>query len=476
MLAAMSSTLISPPDSGLLGLELAGAIRGSGFSSQLIHPLDGRYDGARRVWNGSVDRRPALIAQCATPYDVALVIAAAQARELPLAVRGGGHSMTGLGTCDGGIVADLSPMRAVVVDPAARTMRVGGGALLEDLARAGQAYGLAVPPGHVSHTGVGGITLGGGMGWYHRQLGLTIDHLLSAQVVTADGEIVEASQDVNPDLFWALRGGGGNFGVVTEFRFRASPLGPTVFSGMMVFEHARAAEAIHTSRAIVEAHPELMNWEILAVCPPAPPYPQHLYGEPVCLVVSTWTGDIEAGRRATEPLRRVGPATDLTGPQPYAAIQFIADNSAPPGLNFYGRSHWMREFGEPVVDAMVDAITDGTSPYRSVLCGRMGGAVAEVPAGATAFAHRDAHSVVWIVSAALDADPEPEFAWVRRTHEAATPWSTGGVYVNALDRGEEGRLRAAYPGATWERLQEIKNRWDPENVFRLNQNVPPSRS
>ena len=468
------TTITAPPDQAVLGLELAGALRAGGFSSQLIHPLDGRYDAARQVWNGSVDRRPALVAQCATPYDVALVIAIARERDLPLAVRGGGHSMTGLGICDGGIVADLAPMRRVDVDPAARTMRVGGGALLEDLARAGQAYGLAVPPGHVSHTGVGGITLGGGMGWYHRQLGLIIDNLLSAQVVTADGEVVEASQDVNPDLFWALRGGGGNFGVVTEFRFRAHPLGPTVFSGMMVFEHARAGEAIHTSRAIVEAHPELMTWEILAVCPPAPPFPERLHGEPVCLVVCTWTGTLDGGRRATEPLRRLGPAADLTGPMPFSAIHFIADNSAPPGLNFYGRSHWLGEFGEPAVDAMVAAITDATSPFSSVLCGRMGGAVAEVPADATAFAHRDAHSVVWIVNAAVGGDPEPHFAWVRRTHEAATPWSTGGVYVNALDRGEEGRVRAAYPDATWNRLVEVKDRWDPANVFRLNQNVPPS--
>jgi FAD/FMN-containing dehydrogenase len=468
-------TTLTTHDVGRLGMELAGGLRAGGFSSQLIHPHDGRYDGARHVWSGSVDRHPALIAQCATPHDVALAIAAARSRDLPLAVRGGGHSMVGHGTCDGGIVADLSPMRRVDVDPVARTMRVGGGALLEDLARAGQAYGLAVPPGHVSHTGVGGITLGGGMGWYHRQLGLIIDNLLSARVVTADGEVVEASEDVNPDLFWALRGGGGNFGVVTEFRFRAHPLGPTVFSGLMVFEHARAAEAMLASRELVERHPELMTWEILAMCPPAPPFPEALHGQPICLVAVTWTGEIDAGRRATEPLRRLAPAADLTGPMPFAAMHFVADNSAPPGLDFSGRSHWLREFGEPAVEAMVAAMESATSPFSGVLCGRMGGAVADVPAEATAFAHRDAHSVVWIVNAATGGDPEDDFDWVRRTYDAATPWSTGGVYVNALDRGEEDRLRAAYPGSTWERLVAVKDRWDPENVFRLNQNVRPSR-
>jgi FAD/FMN-containing dehydrogenase len=248
-----------------------------------------------------------------------------------------------------------------------------------------------------------------------------------------------------------------------------------VFSGLMAFEHARAAEAIHVSRAIVEAHPQLQTWEILAVCPPSPAFPEALHGRPVCLVAVTWTGDIEAGRRATEPLRRLDPAVDATGPMPFAAMHFMADGSSPPGHQFYGRSHWMREFGAPAVDAMVDAIAEATSRFASVICGRMGGAVAAVPADATAFAHRDAHSVVWIVNAPLGGDPEPHNRWVRDTHAAATPWSTGGVYVNALDRGEEDRVRAAYPGATWERLVAVKDRWDPDNVFRLNQNVRPSR-
>jgi FAD/FMN-containing dehydrogenase len=302
-----------------------------------------------------------------------------------------------------------------------------------------------------------------------------LDNLLSARVVTADGEVVEASEDLNADLFWALRGGGGNFGVVTEFRFRAHPLGPTVFSGMLMFDHARSVEAIHVSRALVEHHPEMTNWEILAICPPAPPFPEHLHGEPVCLVGITWSGGIEQGRAATEPLRAAGPSLDLTGPMPYSAMQFVADNSAPPGLNMYGRSHWMRDFPAPAIEAAVEAMTSATSPFASVICGRMGGAVADVPNDATAFAHRDAHSVVWIVNHSPEDDGDNHhFEWVRRAHDAQTPWSTGGVYVNALDRGEEDRVRAAYPPATWERLVTAKDRWDPENVFRLNQNVPPA--
>jgi FAD/FMN-containing dehydrogenase len=468
------TTSLSTPDLGLLGMELAGSMRARGFSSQLIHPMDGRYDGLRRVWNGGISRFPALIAQCATPHDVALAIALARERELPLAVRGGGHSVLGLGTCDGGVVADLSPMRRVDVDPASASIRAGGGALLEDIARACQQFGLATPHGHVSHTGIGGITLGGGMGWYQRQFGLMIDNLLSAQVVTASGDVVEASAEVNSDLFWALRGGGGNFGVVTEFRFRAHPLSPTVFSGLMVFEHSRSVEAIQVSRDLLDRHPQMTNWEILAICPPAPPFPEDLHGEPVCLVGVTWSGSIDAGHAATKPLRDVGPGLDMTGPMPYAAMQFVADNSAPPGLNMYGRSHWMREFPSAAIEAAVDAMTQATSPFSSVICGRMGGAISEVRSDATAFAHRDAHSVVWTVNHSPDEDAEPHFDWVRRTHDAQTPWSTGGVYVNALDRGEEDRVRAAYSPATWDRLVEMKDRWDPENVFRLNQNVPPS--
>jgi FAD/FMN-containing dehydrogenase len=312
------------------------------------------------------------------------------------------------------------------------------------------------------------------MGWYHRQLGLTIDSLQSAQVVTADGEVVEASEDENADLFWAIRGGGGNFGVVSEFRFRAHPLGPTVFAGPMVFELSRAAEAMATSRALLEEHPELMLWEILAICPPAPGFPPDLAGEPVCIVCVTSTGDLEAARRATEPLRRVGPALDATGPMPYAAVQFMVDASSPPGLEFYGRSHWLTEFEAPAAEAMIDAIGGFTSPLSAIICGRMGGAVADVPASATAFGHRDAHSVVWIVNPWAGGDADEHRAWVRAVSAAAEPWASGGVYVNALGAGEEDRVRAAYPPATWDRLVAAKDRWDPENVFRLNANIAPT--
>jgi FAD/FMN-containing dehydrogenase len=466
-------TILSP-DLPMLGMELAGDLRRRGFGSQLITPANGRYEAARRVWNGSVDRHPALIAECATPRDVALAIAVARERDLPLAVRGGGHSIPGQSVCDGGIVADLCGMRYASVDPANRRMRAGGGALLEDLARAGQDYGLAVPAGHISHTGIGGITTGGGVGWLQRRHGLTIDSLESVQVVTADGEVVEASEHANPDLFWGIRGGGGNFGVVTEFRFRAHPVGPVVLAGMLAFEIDRAHEAIAASRALQEqGHEDLTVFEVLAVAPPAPPFPPHLQGGPVCLLGMCWAGDVDAGNRAIAPLRALRPALDLVGPMPYLALQFMIDDTAPHGLRHYSKARWLTS--DDAIGPMIDAFADAPSPFSSIILNRMGGAIGRVGADATAFAHRDAHSSAWIINSWTPemGEDSDHVAWVRRGFDAAEPWAKG-VYVNAI--ADEGAVRSAYPPATWDRLVEVKRRWDPENVFRLNQNIPPERA
>ena len=454
-----------------LGMDLAGALRRRGFASQLITPMNGRYDAARAVWNGAIDRRPALVAECATPRDVALAIGLARERGLPLAVRGGGHSVPGLSVCDGGIVADLKGLRYAQVDPAARTMRVGGGALLEDLARAGQDYGLAVPAGHISHTGVGGITTGGGVGWLQRRYGLTIDSLESVQLVTADGETVEADAHRNADLFWGVRGGGGNFGVVTEFRFRAHPVGPVVLAGLLAFEYERAHEAVAASRALqAQGFDDLTVFEVLAVAPPAPPFPAHLQGGPVCLLGVCWAGEIDAGQVALRPLRDLGPALDLVEPMPYLALQFMIDDTAPHGLRHYSKARWLT--GDGAVGPMIEAFADAPSPFSSIILNRMGGAIADVPADATAFAHRDAHSSAWVINSwtpEMGAD-DAHVAWVRRGFDAAGPWGMGS-YVNAL--ADEGSVSTAYPPATYARLQEVKRRWDPENVFRLNQNVAP---
>jgi FAD/FMN-containing dehydrogenase len=470
-------TILLPPDVHALGAELAGDLRRRGFGSQLIPPADGRYDGARRIWNASVDRRPALIARCATERDVALAIAVARERDLPLAVRSGGHSIPGLSVCDGGIVVDLAPMRYARVTPGDRRMVAGGGALLEDLARAGQDFGLAVPAGHISHTGIGGITTGGGIGWLSRRFGLTIDSLESARVVTAEGEVVEASEESNPDLFWGIRGGGGNFGVVTEFRFKAHPVGPAVLAGMLVFERERAHEVIAASRALQdEGVEDLTIYEVLATAPPVPPFPDHLQGKPMVALAMVWAGGIESGQAAIAPLRKLGPALDLVAPMPYLAMQFMIDETAPHGLNQYSKSHWLSSFCEHAIEDVIEATRDTPSPLASVLLSRMGGAVSRVPAEATAFGHRDAHSIAWIVTGWPAGPAEPQREWVQRVWEAARPWSQG-VYVNAVGQGEGAdRVRAAYAPATWDRLVEVKRRWDPENVFRLNQNVPPERA
>jgi FAD/FMN-containing dehydrogenase len=450
--------------------------KGDGMTTtlpQAIQPGDAGYDAARAVWNGSIDRRPAAIIPCSSPADVAAAIAAARRDDLPLAVRCGGHSMAGHGTCDGGIVADLRPINHVVVDPAERRVRVGGGALLGEMDAATQEYGLAVPGGHVSHTGVGGLTLGGGIGWLQRAHGLTIDSLESAQVVTADGSVVEASEDVNADLFWGLRGGGGNFGVVTEFRFRAQPVGPVVLAGMLLFTLDRAMEAFRVSRAVVEADERLTVFEVLITAPPEAPFPPELQGRPAMAVGICFTGAIADGEAAVAPLRALGPDLDLLAPMPYVALQQMLDPTAPHGLKQYTRAHWLTSDAEEAVETAIERFRTVPSPLSQLILGRMGGAVARRDSAETAFGHRDAHGQAWIVSSWTGAEDEPHMDWVRETYDLFAPFAKG-VYVNALADEDTGRVRAAYAADVWDRLVAVKDRWDPDNVFRLNQNIPPS--
>jgi FAD/FMN-containing dehydrogenase len=434
-------------------------------SLSAIRPGDAGYDAARAVWNGTIDRRPAAIVPCATPEDVAAAVAYARASGLPLAVRCGGHSMSGLSVCDDGVVIDLRPMNHVVVDPGSRVVRVGGGALLGELDAATQEFGLAVPGGHISHTGVAGLTLGGGVGWLQRAHGLTIDALESAQVVTASGEFVEASADENPDLFWGLCGGGGNFGVVTEFRFRARPVGPVVLAGLLGFGLDQAMNAYRVARECVEAAgDQLTIFEVLV----------SMEGHAIFGVGACWAGELGAGERAVAPLRALRPAVDMLGPMPYVAMQQMLDPTAPHGLRCYSKAHWLRSDAEDLVEAAVERFRTIESPLSQLIFGRLGGAVARRDASETAFGHRDAHGQAWIVGAwEAGADPEPHIAWAREMYELFAPEASG-VYVNALaDEGAD-RVRAAYAPEVWERLVEVKTAWDPENVFRLNQNIPPN--
>ncbi len=449
-----------------------------GFTGELIEPGHADYEEARRVWSGSIDRRPAAVARCHDAEDVAAAVRAGAELELSLAVRGGGHSAAGHSTCDDGLVADLSPMRQVTVDPVARRARVAGGALLGDLDGATQEHGLAVPAGQVSHTGVAGLTLGGGVGYLMRKHGLTIDSLRSAQVVTAAGESVLASEEENEDLFWALRGGGGNFGVVTEFEFELHEVGPIINAGVLVFPYERAGEILRASRALMAGAPdELTIHEILITLPTHEPFPAHLQGKPAAMLVIAHVGSEEQANADVAPLRELGPVFEMLGPMPFVALQTMIDWDTRHGLGHYSKSHWLAGYEDGLIDMLVDGLPRAPSPLSHLITARMGGAIERVPSDATAFAHRSAANLLWVIG--LWDDPqspdEPHRRWVNEIMEAARPYSTGGVYVNALeaDEGPE-RIRSAYGEKTFARLREVKRSWDPDNVFRLNANIPPA--
>jgi FAD/FMN-containing dehydrogenase len=418
------------------------------------------------------DRRPASIARPRDAREVAEAIAVARVEGREVAVRGGGHSVAGHSTTDGGMLLDLSAMRDVAVDPATRRVHVGGGALLGDVDRATEAHGLVVPAGHVSHTGVAGLTLGGGFGWLCRKLGLTIDSLVSAEVVTADGEVLRASEDSEPDLFWALRGGGGNFGVVTEFEFEAHPFGRMLVGGPVLYPLEEAAEVLVAARAAMDDAPdEVTLFATFMTVPPAPDFPAELHGRKALAVVAVYAGPVEDAGPHVAPFRRLGtPLLDALGPLPYVALQSMIDATAPHGVNYYGRSHFVTEV-DPIASSLADAFADVTSPMTVLLFGWLGGAVARVPEDATAFAHRDAPFLLWSVSAWAGGRGDEHIEWTRGVSEAVEPVAHG-VYVNALGDESEARVRAAY-GPNWDRLRATKRRYDPENVFHLNQNVKP---
>jgi FAD/FMN-containing dehydrogenase len=430
------------------------------------------------VWNGSIDRRPLAIARCHDAEDVAAAVTTGVALVLPLAVRAGGHSVAGHSTCDDGLVVDLSPMRRVVVDPEARVARVAAGALLGDLDQATQQYGLAVPAGQVSHTGVAGLTLGGGVGYVMRKHGLTIDSLLGARVVTAAGETVRASADENEDLFFALRGGGGNFGVVTEFTFRLHEIGPLVYAGALVYPYERAGEVLRASREVMkDASDEFSIHEILMRVPAHEPFPPQLQGQPAVLLTPVHVGPEEQARDEIAPLRKLGPAFDLVGPMPYLALQSMIDQDNRAGLGHYSKSHWLNGYEDPLIDTLIDAFPKAPSPLAHLITARMGGAIERVPADATAFAHRSATNLLWIINYWDDpkGEGEPQRRWVNDVLDATRRYSTGGGYVNAIEADEgPARVRAAYGEHTFSRLAKIKRRWDPQNNFRLNANIPPA--
>ena len=451
----------------------------AGLRGVAIGPDDAGYDAARRVWNGMIDRYPALVVRAAAVGDVIAAIRFAREHDLVVAVRGGGHNVAGFGTCDGGLVIDLSLMKGIAVDPEGRVARAEPGCLLGDLDRATQVYGLAVPAGLISHTGIAGLTLGGGVGWLMRKFGLTVDNLLAVELVTAEGEVVRASATERPDLFWAVRGGGGNFGIVTAFEYRLHPVRPEVLAGLVIYPMAQARDAMRFGRDLATGAPDELGLMFAAItAPPAAPFPEELWGRPVFAVGVCYAGSVAEGEAVVRPLRGFGaPALDLVRPMPYAALQAISDPSAPHGRHYWEKSGNLRALDDDAIDAFLARGAEPTSPLSGVQVSLMGGAVSRVPIDATAFAHRDAAWIFTAIAAWDGDDPAParHVAWARGFEDVLAPWATGGVYVNAIAGEGADRVRAAYPPATYARLARIKAEYDPTNVFRLNQNIAPAR-
>jgi FAD/FMN-containing dehydrogenase len=444
---------------------------------ELLHPGDERYDDARRVWNGAIDRRPAVIACCTSAEDVSTALRKARERDLRVAVRGGGHGIAGHAVCDGGLVVDLSPMREIVVDPQARTARAGGGVLWGELDAATQQHGLATVGGIVTHTGIAGLTLGGGIGWLMRRHGATVDNLLAAEVVTAGGEVVRASQREHPDLFWALRGGGGNFGIVTSFEYRLHPVGPAVLAGPVYHALEDAPDVLRFYRDFVADAPDELTTIInLRQAPPLAFLPEHVHGRPVLAVAVCYAGPIDRGKEVVRPLRAFGrPLVDAIAPRPYVELQQLFNPTVPHGWHYYWRSWEVPPLGDAAIDTLVEQTARITSPRSYVIVFGLGGAVARVPEQDTAYAQRDAAHNVNINAVWLPGDPDSDrhVRWARECFDALGPVAAGRAYVNFLaDEGQE-RVKAAYGAAKYARLVDVKRRYDPENVFRLNQNIDP---
>lgn len=452
---------------------------GSRFAGEIVLPQDAAYEDARRVWNGMVDRRPVLIARCTDADDVAAAIGVARESGLPLSVRGGGHGVRGYATCEGGVVVDLSPMKDIVVDPKARTARAQAGLTWGEFDAATQEHGLAVTGGRFSTTGIAGLTLGSGSGWLQRKCGLTADSLLSAEVVLADGRVVTAGPDENADLFWALRGGSGNFGVVTSFLYRLHPVGPIVYGGLLLCAPERAQDILRCLRDLMAAAPDDLGVGLAFVCaPPEPFVPEPARGRPAVGVVICWTGEHDEGERIIAPLREVAqPVADLVGPMPYAALQSMLDAGAPKGVNAYMKAEFLEDLDDEVIEKLISHGLRPPGPMTQLLLEAMGGAISRIGEDETALGRRD---VAWCYHAlALWMEPgqeakEAQIEWARALAEDVRPHTTTGVYLNyTSDAGTE-CVRSSYGAERYDRLVALKDKYDPTNLFALNQNIEPS--
>ncbi|MEW2139111.1 FAD-binding oxidoreductase [Streptomyces sp. NPDC005409] len=440
----------------------------------VVTPDDEAYDEARTVYNAMIDRRPAAVVRCAHAGDVMAAVDFARSNGLDLAVRGGGHSVPGFGTCDGGVVADLSAMRGVRVDPARRTARAEGGATWGDFNAATHAFGLATTGGIISTTGIGGLTLGGGIGYLCRGQGLSCDNLISADVVTADGRLVVASEEENADLFWALRGGGGNFGAVTSFEYRLSPV-KDVYGGPILYELADAPAVLRSfSELIADAPEELGGFPAFQIAPPLPFIPEDRHGDTFVLIVACWSGPLDEGPAAVQAFRDFAPVVaEHVGPMPYPALNSAFDALVPPGLQHYWKANFANELSDAAIAAHVEHAARLPVVNSTIHIYPINGACHRVAPDATAFAYRDASFATVIAGMWPDpADNEANTAWVRDYYEATAPHSQEGGYINFMADDDQSRIRANYKG-NYDRLVEAKRTYDPGNLFHMNQNITP---
>lgn len=438
-------------------------------------PDDPDYDERRALFNAMIDRRPALIAACSDEADVRDALDLSRREHLEVAVRAGGHSVAGMSTVDDGLVIDVRPMKRIEVDPVARRVRVGAGVTWGELDAATQRHGLATTGGRVSTTGVAGFTLGGGSGWLDRRDGLACDNLHAVDLVLADGRQVHVDRDHHADLWWASRGGGGNFGVATAFELELHPVGPTVQAGFLVWPTGEVGhELARTYRDWADGAPdELGSWLLMTTGPDEEWLPAELVGEPVTLLCLLWAGDVDDGRELVRPLRAAGPRVDLVQPRPYAEFQSILDDV--PGNRHYWSADYHDGFPDEAVDVLVDSALHAPSPLTQQILFAWGGAVARVPEEETPLTHRSAAWVTHPFAVWQDAVNDAEnIAWVRRFRRDIAPWATGGVYLNFIGEEGESRIRSAYGEQKYRRLAEIKAAYDPDNVFRRNQNIVPA--
>ena len=441
----------------------------------VVLPEDANYDEVREIWNGMIDRRPAVIVQCADADDVIRTISFARKNGREISIRGAGHNIAGNAVCDNGVTIDFSTMTNVRVDAEKRRAYVEPGATLGDFDKAAQAQGLATPVGVNSTTGISGLTLGGGFGWLTRKYGMTVDNLVSAEVVTADGNKLRASESEHPDLFWAIRGGGGNFGVITEFEFELHPVGPEILAGLIVFPFSQAKQVLTKYRKFVESIPEELNlWVVLRQAPPLPFLPINVHGKEVVVMPVFYGGDIAEGEKLIKPLRSFGDAYgEHIGAQPYVEWQQAFDPLLTPGARNYWKTHNLTELSDRALDKFIEFADKLPTSQCDIFIALISGAPNRIPPNAMAYFHRDAKFVLSVHARWDDAEQDEMcIAWAREFFQASAPYASAGAYVNFMTEEEGDRVAVVY-GSNYERLVQLKNQYDPKNIFHLNQNIKP---